>query len=109
MLTSPRFYLLGMNSHLKACLISMFQVLNGLLTRSNPKEGVSIPIGIVPAGSDNSLVWTVLGVRDPISAALSIVKGGLTATDVFAVEWIHTGIIHFGMTVSYYGFVSDGK
>jgi len=63
-----------MNSHLKACLISMFQVLNGLLTRSNPKEGVSIPIGIVPAGSDNSLVWTVLGVRDPISAALSIVK-----------------------------------
>nr|BAH20145.1 AT5G23450 [Arabidopsis thaliana] len=83
------------------------EVLNGLLTRSNPKEGVSIPIGIVPAGSDNSLVWTVLGVRDPISAALSIVKGGLTATDVFAVEWIHTGIIHFGMTVSYYGFVGD--
>ena len=52
----------------------MLQVLNGLLTRSNQKEGVSIPIGIVPAGSDNSLVWTVLGVRDPISAALSIVK-----------------------------------
>nr|VDD27133.1 unnamed protein product [Brassica oleracea] len=84
-----------------------FDVLNGLLTRSNQKEGVSIPIGIVPAGSDNSLVWTVLGVRDPISAALSIVKGGLTATDVFAVEWIHTGVVHFGMTVSYYGFVSD--
>lgn len=52
----------------------MLQVLNGLLSRSNPKEGVSIPIGIVPAGSDNSLVWTVLGVRDPISAALAIVK-----------------------------------
>lgn len=74
MLTSPRFYLLGMNSHLMVCLFSMLQVLNGLLTRSNQKEGVSIPIGIVPAGSDNSLVWTVLGVRDPISAALSIVK-----------------------------------
>ncbi|CAH8365094.1 unnamed protein product [Eruca vesicaria subsp. sativa] len=83
------------------------EVLNGLFTRSNQKERVTIPIGIVPAGSDNSLVWTVLGVRDPISAALSIVKGGLTATDVFAVEWIHTGVMHFGMTVSYYGFVSD--
>ncbi|KAE8712832.1 Sphingoid long-chain bases kinase 1 [Hibiscus syriacus] len=83
------------------------EVLNGLLTRDNQKEGISIPIGIIPAGSDNSLVWTVLGVRDPISAAISIVKGGLTATDVFAVEWIQTGIIHFGMTVSYYGFVSD--
>ena len=34
----------------------------------------SVPIGIIPAGSDNSLVWTVLGVRDPISAALSIVR-----------------------------------
>ncbi|XVE93000.1 hypothetical protein REPUB_Repub01dG0152300 [Reevesia pubescens] len=83
------------------------EVLNGLLSRDNQKEGISIPIGIIPAGSDNSLVWTVLGVRDPVSAAISIVKGGLTATDVFAVEWIETGVIHFGMTVSYYGFVSD--
>ena len=74
MLTYPTFYLLRMNFYLIACPFPMLQVLNGLLTRSNQKEGVSIPIGIVPAGSDNSLVWTVLGVRDPISAALSIVK-----------------------------------
>ncbi|KAI3697157.1 hypothetical protein L6452_29953 [Arctium lappa] len=83
------------------------EVLNGLLCRDNQKEAISIPIGIIPAGSDNSLVWTVLGVRDPVSAALAIVKGGLTATDVFVVEWIQTGVIHFGMTVSYFGFVSD--
>ncbi|GAB4858654.1 Sphingoid long-chain bases kinase 1 [Ancistrocladus abbreviatus] len=83
------------------------EVLNGLLSRDNQKEAISIPIGIIPAGSDNSLVWTVLGVRDPVSAAIAIVKGGLTATDVFAVEWIQTGVIHFGMTVSYFGFVSD--
>ncbi|XP_068650613.1 sphingoid long-chain bases kinase 1-like [Aristolochia californica] len=83
------------------------EVLNGLLSRHDQKEAISIPIGIIPAGSDNSLVWTVLGVRDPVSAAITIVKGGLTATDVFAVEWIQTGVIHFGMTVSYFGFVSD--
>ncbi|XP_071689557.1 sphingoid long-chain bases kinase 1-like [Rutidosis leptorrhynchoides] len=83
------------------------EVLNGLLCRDNQKEAISIPIGIIPAGSDNSLVWTVLGVRDPVSAALTIVKGGLTATDVFAVEWIQTGVIHFGMTVSYFGFIGD--
>ncbi|XP_019452861.1 PREDICTED: sphingoid long-chain bases kinase 1 isoform X2 [Lupinus angustifolius] len=83
------------------------EVLNGLLSRDNQKEGISIPIGIIPAGSDNSLVWTVLGVRDPVSAAMAIVKGGLTATDVFAVEWIQTNKVHFGLTVSYYGFVSD--
>ncbi|KAL6513415.1 Sphingoid long-chain bases kinase 1 [Orobanche gracilis] len=83
------------------------EVLNGLLSRENQKEAISIPIGIIPAGSDNSLVWTVLGVRDPVSAAIAIVKGGLTATDVFAVEWLHTGSIHFGMTVTYFGFISD--
>ncbi|KAL6985065.1 Sphingoid long-chain bases kinase 1 [Sarracenia purpurea var. burkii] len=83
------------------------EVLNGLLSRDNLKEAISIPIGIIPAGSDNSLVWTVLGVRDPISAAIAIVKGGLTATDVFAVDWIQTGVIHYGMIVTYFGFVSD--
>lgn len=55
-------------------VLVIMQVLNGLLTRDNQKEGISIPIGIIPAGSDNSLVWTVLGVRDPISAAMAIVK-----------------------------------
>ncbi|KAH1031082.1 hypothetical protein J1N35_043256 [Gossypium stocksii] len=84
------------------------EVLHGLLSRDNQKEGISIPIGIIPAGSNNSLIWTVLGVRDPVFATISIVKSGLTTTDVFAVEWIQTGLIHyFGMTVSYYGFVSD--
>lgn len=52
----------------------IIQVLNGLLSRSDEKEAISIPIGIIPAGSDNSLVWTVLGVRDPVSAAIAIVK-----------------------------------
>ncbi|KAJ3706612.1 hypothetical protein LUZ61_010317 [Rhynchospora tenuis] len=83
------------------------EVLNGLLSRSDQKEAVSVPIGIIPAGSDNSLVWTVLGVRDPISAAMSIIKGGLTAADVFSVKWIQTGVVHYGTTVSYFGFLSD--
>ncbi|RRT69144.1 hypothetical protein B296_00010669 [Ensete ventricosum] len=50
------------------------KVLNGLLNRDDQKEVISVPIGIIPAGSDNSLVWTILGVRDPISAAMTIVK-----------------------------------
>lgn len=58
-------------------ILVILQVLNGLLSRGNQKEAISIPIGIIPAGSDNSLVWTVLGVRDPVSAALAIVKVAL--------------------------------
>ncbi|XP_042414135.1 26S proteasome regulatory subunit 4 homolog [Zingiber officinale] len=46
------------------------EVLNGLLSRDNQKEALSITIGIIPAGLDNSLAWTILGVRDPISAAM---------------------------------------
>lgn len=83
------------------------EVINGLLSRINQKEASSIPIGIIPAGSDNSLVWTVLGVRDPVSAAMVIIKGGLTAVDVLSVKWKDSGAIHFGMTASYFGFVSD--
>ncbi|KAG2650179.1 hypothetical protein PVAP13_1NG244200 [Panicum virgatum] len=37
------------------------EVLNGLLLRSDRTEAVSNPVGIIPAGSDNSLVCTVLG------------------------------------------------
>ncbi|KAG2650180.1 hypothetical protein PVAP13_1NG244200 [Panicum virgatum] len=53
------------------------EVLNGLLLRSDRTEAVSNPVGIIPAGSDNSLVCTVLGVRDPISASILIVKAGV--------------------------------
>lgn len=40
---------------------------------------------------------------------LGCFQGGLTPTDVFAVEWIHSGAIHFGMSATYFGFISDGK
>ncbi|KAG6536528.1 hypothetical protein ZIOFF_001586 [Zingiber officinale] len=57
-------------THVILCIVFVW-VLNGLLSRDNQKEALSIPIGIIPAGSDNSLVWTILGVRDPISAAMA--------------------------------------
>lgn len=50
------------------------QVVNGLLGRDDLKEALQLPIGIVPAGSDNSLVWSVLGIRDPVSAATALAK-----------------------------------
>ncbi|KAL2609148.1 hypothetical protein R1flu_027721 [Riccia fluitans] len=83
------------------------EVLNGLLSRDDADRACATPIGIIPAGSDNSLVWTVLGVKDPTTAALAIVKGGTVATDVFSVEWTKTGATYMGHTVAYYGFMSD--
>ncbi|KAL5220077.1 hypothetical protein ABZP36_024790 [Zizania latifolia] len=83
------------------------EVLNGLLGRDDLKEAIQLPIGIIPAGSENSLVWTVLGTRDPVSAATALAKGGFTAIDVFAVKLTQAGVTHFGLTASYYGFVAD--
>lgn len=31
------------------------------------------------------------------------------ATDVIGVEWQKTGAVHMGLTVAYYGFMSDGR
>jgi diacylglycerol kinase family enzyme len=50
------------------------QVLNGLLSRDDAEAARAIPLGIIPAGSDNSLIWTVFGIRDATSAAVAIVK-----------------------------------
>lgn len=82
------------------------EVLNGLLSRED-KNSRGIAIGIIPAGSDNSLIWTVMGIRDPASAAMAIVKGGLISTDVISVEWMQTGDFQMGHTITYYGFMSE--
>lgn len=56
------------------------------------------------------LHFSIFSLARSISGTFSgLFQGGLTATDVFAVEWIHTGAIHFGMTVTYFGFISDGN
>ena len=72
----------------------LMQVLNGLLSRDDFEVAIQFPIGIIPAGSDNSLVWTVLGIRDPVSAAIALAK----------VPWLcHVYLFH---TRSYYqGFL----
>jgi sphingosine kinase len=31
------------------------------------------------------------------------------ASDVIGVEWTKTGAMHMGLTVAYYGFMSDGE
>ncbi|KAF3325081.1 Sphingoid long-chain bases kinase 1 [Carex littledalei] len=83
------------------------EVLNGLLRRSDIDRAISVPIGIIPTGSDNSLAWSVLGIKDPVSATTAIVEGGLTSVDVFAVRWVDAASVQFGVTAACFGFVGD--
>jgi diacylglycerol kinase family enzyme len=76
----------------------VLQVLNGLLSRSDRAEAVTIPVGIIPAGSDNSLAWTVLGVRDPISASLLIVRVNPCST--LSRSFYHHHDTHFHFTLN---------
>jgi hypothetical protein len=76
----------------------VLQVLNGLLSRSDRAEAVTIPVGIIPAGSDNSLVWTVLGVRDPISASLLIVR--VNSCSTLSRNFHHHHYTHFHFTLN---------
>lgn len=63
--------------------MSLAQVLNGLFLHPDRKRAMSCPIGVVPAGSDNALVWSVLGVKTATDAALLIVK----VRKIFQARW----------------------
>jgi len=57
---------------------TMHEVLNGLLARDDDQ---TIPIGLIPGGSGNSLMVD-LGLTDPIDAAKAIVAGHIRKFDV---------------------------
>lgn len=82
------------------------EVLNGLHSREDEKSR-AIAIGIIPAGSDNSLVWTVFGISDPVTAALAIIKGHFVRTDVVAIKGMNGSRMYLGHTTFYLGFMSD--
>lgn len=83
------------------------EVLNGLYAREDSAAALALPIGVVPAGSDNSLVWSVLGISNPISACLAIVKGRTVHVDAILVQWEGAARAHVGLTIAYFGFMSD--
>ena len=62
------------------------EVLNGLLDRTNRDQCVSqtfrhqparpnMRIGVIPAGSTDSIVCTTVGTNDPLTSALQIIIG----------------------------------
>lgn len=67
------------------------EVINGLLQRTDAREALKkVSLGIIPAGTSNSLCISMLGEKlgfDPIHATLQVIKGRPLAMDICSVTY----------------------
>ncbi|CAI5483535.1 unnamed protein product [Closterium sp. Yama58-4] len=85
------------------------EVLNGLLARSDWKEAIRTPLGVIPAGSGNGMAKSLLHASGeectPQNATRAVILGRSTAVDVGTVSQPHA-LFHFILNVNW-AFVSD--
>lgn len=88
---------------------TLYEVINGLMSRPDWESAIQIPIGTISAGTGNGLCKTLLELAgepyDPISAAFLIAKGKMRPLDLVMVEQEHRRYYSF-LSISW-GFVSD--
>ena len=77
------------------------EIINGMLSR---KDELTIPIGMIPGGSGNSLLHD-LGLTDPISAAKAIVAQNTRLIDTAEIEM--DNIIRYSINLIGWGLVTD--
>ncbi|GFN84603.1 hypothetical protein PoB_001110900 [Plakobranchus ocellatus] len=93
------------------------ELLNGLLDRTNSEANIeqtfrhkplspSIRIGIIPAGSTDAVVCSMVGINDPITSALQIVLGDSLGLDVTAL-YKKEEFLKYTLTMSSYGYYGD--
>ncbi|MDY6936426.1 MAG: diacylglycerol kinase family protein [Cyanobacteriota bacterium] len=88
---------------------TIYEVVNGLMSRPDWQQAIEIPIGIVPAGTGNGLSKTVLEMAgepdDPVSAAFLIAKGEVRSFDLMRVK--QGDRTYYSMLSLSWGLVSD--
>ena len=73
-----------------------------------PLSSSSIPVGHIPAGSQNTLAYSTLGAMEPMTAALHVILGTRMGLDVMAVHDYLTGkFLRFCNVVLGYGNAAD--
>ena len=77
------------------------EVVNGMLERN---DGRTLPIGLIPGGSGNSLLHD-LGLIDPISAAKTIVSRHTRFIDTAQIEMNH--IVRYSINLIGWGLITD--
>ncbi|CAL9689865.1 unnamed protein product [Knipowitschia caucasica] len=84
---------------------SVAELCHGLVLRTQLDTGsaldrpsrVSLPVGIVPAGSTDIVPCSVHGVRDPVTAALHIILGRVQRVDMCSF-WSCGSLVRYGFT-----------
>ncbi|XP_058978661.1 ceramide kinase [Musca domestica] len=93
------------------------EMINGLLMRSMQDAGVclrrpdnipkpSLPVGIIPAGSTDTVAYSLHGTSDPQTAAIHLVLGRKRGLDVCSIRNAD-GIIRFFASTMGYGYLGD--
>ncbi|XP_046544857.1 ceramide kinase-like isoform X1 [Haliotis rubra] len=93
------------------------EVLNGLLDRSSKEGGVNqethhhpiqpkLRVGIIPAGSTDAIVYTSVGINDPITSAIQIIIGDSVGMDVCAL-YNRNQFIKYSVSMIAYGYYGD--
>ena len=82
------------------------EFLNGMNAREDRLAALSLPLGVVPAGSSNCLACSV-GLRQPLSAAFSIARGHTKPLDVLKVSLAAANRVILSVCGVSYGFISE--
>lgn len=93
------------------------EVINGLIYRQMSDLGLdlqcpayvpkpALPIGIIPAGSTDTVAYSVHGTSDVKTAALHLILGQRRGLDICSV-WNRQGVIRFCASVLSYGYLGD--
>ncbi|XP_067944520.1 ceramide kinase-like [Watersipora subatra] len=96
------------------------ELLNGILWQYNSSLGIDlhdstallkrpdIRIGVIPAGSTDTVAYCTSGINDAITSALHIVVGDSMAIDVCSVRHGYSGqLLRFCVSMLAYGFYGD--
>jgi len=88
------------------------EVLNGILSNRPPPQtdndvvGPSIKLGLIPAGSTDTIVFCTSGINDPVTSALHIIVGDQLSLDVCSV-WHDGKFLKYSVSLMGYGFFGD--
>uniref|UniRef100_A0A4W3GMH5 Ceramide kinase-like n=1 Tax=Callorhinchus milii TaxID=7868 RepID=A0A4W3GMH5_CALMI len=94
------------------------ELMQGVIRRTQTKAGVDLNnpkarlakchlrIGIIPAGSTNSVCYSTTGVSDPVTSALHIIVGDCQPLDVCSVHQRNT-LLKYSASLLGYGFFGD--